>query len=283
MNSGLLLLAIMTAPFLLAVVAIPLEHARPASPQARASGTHSLTVLVFASVAYTLLHFTMGALQAGIVATASPFQFMSLAALPIPEWLGFILCFLLIDLLHYGLHVLSHSVPVFWRLHKVHHADDQLSALSGLLHHPLEMLYVTIVTLIVFVLVGMPVVVIMAYSAVVGLHAVFSHLNLRMPGALSRSLGWLIVLPDFHRIHHSARLDEAHGNFGTIFSFWDLLFGTRHAVSAGVAARMKFGLPRAEMTSPFTLPTLVALPFQSIVETVRASRDPAPVHRKKRK
>src|SRR5262245_52169637 len=46
----------------------------------------------------------------------------------------------LIDLYNYAQHVTSHYVPALWRIHRVHHADTELDATSGLRTHPIELL-----------------------------------------------------------------------------------------------------------------------------------------------
>ena len=47
----------------------------------------------------------------------------------------------LIDLVSYTLHVTMHKVPALWRIHRVHHADTELDASSGIRLHPFELLY----------------------------------------------------------------------------------------------------------------------------------------------
>ena len=37
-------------------------------------------------------------------------------------------------------HRWTHTVPALWRLHRVHHADPELDATTGLRFHPLEIL-----------------------------------------------------------------------------------------------------------------------------------------------
>jgi len=37
-------------------------------------------------------------------------------------------------------------------------------------------------------------------------------------------LRWVIITPDYHRVHHSTRHNRS--NYGTAFCVWDRLFGT---------------------------------------------------------
>jgi sterol desaturase/sphingolipid hydroxylase (fatty acid hydroxylase superfamily) len=74
------------------------------------------------------------------------------------------------------------------------------------------------------------------------------HLNVTWP---SRWLEWLIVTPRYHHIHHSD--DPAHfdTNFGSLFSFWDRLFGTYYDPEHADAARLRFGVN--DTTNPLRL------------------------------
>ena len=44
----------------------------------------------------------------------------------------------LLDLAIYLQHVMFHAVPVFWRLHMVHHADLDVDVTTGLRFHTIE-------------------------------------------------------------------------------------------------------------------------------------------------
>jgi len=63
--------------------------------------------------------------------------------LDVPGWFGGIIALLALDLLIYGQHVATHRLPILWRFHRVHHADLDLDATSGLRFHPVEILLST--------------------------------------------------------------------------------------------------------------------------------------------
>ena len=46
---------------------------------------------------------------------------------------------LLLDLTIYLQHRVFHAVPVLWRFHKVHHADNDIDVTTGLRFHPVSM------------------------------------------------------------------------------------------------------------------------------------------------
>lgn len=43
-----------------------------------------------------------------------------------------------LDFVLYLQHVMFHAVPVFWRLHMMHHADLDVDVTTGVRFHPLE-------------------------------------------------------------------------------------------------------------------------------------------------
>jgi sterol desaturase/sphingolipid hydroxylase (fatty acid hydroxylase superfamily) len=73
--------------------------------------------------------------------------------------------------------------------------------------------------------------------------AIFHHSNLRLPSALEAALSRVIITPSIHWVHHHRVKADTDSNYGTVFSFWDRLFGTRSAtprtldMAIGVEAR----------------------------------------------
>jgi sterol desaturase/sphingolipid hydroxylase (fatty acid hydroxylase superfamily) len=58
----------------------------------------------------------------------------------LPPWAAAAVTLLVLDGAIYFQHVLFHAVPLLWRLHRVHHADLDVDATTGLRFHPLEIL-----------------------------------------------------------------------------------------------------------------------------------------------
>ena len=54
----------------------------------------------------------------------------------------------------------------------------------------------------------------------------FEHGNINLPLEPERTLGRVFVTPALHRRHHSHESALLNTNYGTIFSFWDRLFGS---------------------------------------------------------
>ena len=71
-------------------------------------------------------------------------------------------------------------------------------------------------------------------------------------------LYWIIVSPLFHSAHHSSDVEVSNSNFGALFSFWDMLFGTHHYASAAPERQGVEGLTMPTLWSQFWLPWKMA-------------------------
>jgi sterol desaturase/sphingolipid hydroxylase (fatty acid hydroxylase superfamily) len=146
-----------------------------------------------------------------------------------PAWLAIIVSVILLDAAIYLQHVMFHALPVFWRLHRVHHADLDFDVTTGARFHPIEILLSMLIKFAVILLLGPPLVAVVLFEVLLNATAMFNHSNVRLPGTLDRWLRWLIVTPDMHRVHHSHLDFETNSNFGFNLSVWDRLFGTYRA------------------------------------------------------
>lgn len=165
------------------------------------------------------------------------------AAAPWPDAAKVLLGLVVIDLLQYFLHRLSHAVPLLWRLHQVHHADEQFDVSTSVRHHPLETLVLSVFTLMGCAALGVPVLSLMMYLSLQIVHAGFCHSNLAVPPRADLWLRQVVVTPDMHRIHHSVHEREGQRNFALIFPWWDRLFGTYQETPADGHLAMRVGLP----------------------------------------
>jgi sterol desaturase/sphingolipid hydroxylase (fatty acid hydroxylase superfamily) len=129
----------------------------------------------------------------------------------------------LIDFVDYAFHRLEHRIPWLWAMHSLHHSDATMNATTGQRHVWLD----RVLHAIVFAPLGFvfhPDLNVMLAVTVGGwVLDTFDHLNIRLGFAW---VPWLVVSPQYHRTHHSARPEHFDRNFAGIFPVWDLLFGT---------------------------------------------------------
>jgi sterol desaturase/sphingolipid hydroxylase (fatty acid hydroxylase superfamily) len=136
----------------------------------------------------------------------------------------------------YWAHRLMHAWPLFWRVHRVHHADTALDVSTSLRNHPLELLLTIPASALAVVVVGSPVSVVAAVQSLIVAGTILEHADIALPARLDRALAFLIVTPRIHRLHHNPERRTHDSNYGNFITLWDRLFGTlnlspgRHAV-----------------------------------------------------
>ena len=170
--------------------------------------------------------------------------------------------FVLLDLAVYAQHVVSHRIPVLWRLHRLHHTDLALDVSSAVRFHPLEILLSMAFKIGVVLLLGASPATVIAFEAALSAFALFTHANLAFPDALDDALRTVLVTPDMHKIHHSVERAEHDRNFGFQLSVWDRLFGTYLVRAAQSPARIRIGLREFRSPAEQRLPALLVQPLR---------------------
>ncbi len=135
------------------------------------------------------------------------------------------ICYLVADCGSYWMHRLMHT-KLAWRFHRWHHTPRQLYWFAGVRATlPQQILFNVPYFAMVGVATSNPMLaaevsVWMMIAGVVTNH--WMHINVSWR---SNWLEKMFVTPRYHHIHHSAN-PEHHGNYGTLFTLWDRLFGT---------------------------------------------------------
>lgn len=159
-----------------------------------------------------------------------------------PVWVAIVISMLLLDLAIYLQHVLFHAVPALWRLHRMHHADLDFDATTGLRFHPIEILISMGIKLAVVAALGPPAVAVLLFEVILNATALFNHANIDLPRPVDRVLRWIVVTPDMHRVHHSIDPRETNSNYGFNLPWWDRLLGTYVAQPAKGHQGMEIGI-----------------------------------------
>ena len=181
--------------------------------------------------------------------------------LALPAWARFLAAFVALDLVIWAQHVTFHVVPPLWRLHRVHHADLDFDLTTGLRFHPLEILLSLAVKLAAVAALGAPPAAVIAFEVALSATSLFNHGNVRLPAALDRTLRWIVVTPDMHRVHHSVVRAETDSNFGFNLPWWDRLFGTYRPQPAAGHAGLTIGLDIFRDPAELRLDRLLLQPF----------------------
>jgi len=159
-----------------------------------------------------------------------------------PGWVAILVSVLLLDLAIYLQHVLFHAVPGLWRLHRMHHADLEFDATTGLRFHPVEIVMSMGIKLAVVAALGPPAVAVLIFEVLLNGTALFNHANIDLPRRVDRWLRLIVVTPDMHRVHHSTDPRETNSNYGFNLPWWDRLLGTYVAQPAKGHRDMEIGI-----------------------------------------
>lgn len=169
----------------------------------------------------------------------------------------------LMDLVIYGQHVVFHRIPVLWRIHRMHHTDNDLDVTSGARFHPVEMALSMLFKLAVIAIIGPPATAVLLFELILSSGALFNHANFALPTPADKLIRLLIVTPDMHRVHHSTQLQEMNSNYGFNLSVWDRLFGTYLAEPEGGQTNMTLGLASTQTAQAQRIDKMLLEPLQT--------------------
>lgn len=215
------------------------------------------------AVINTLSVRLLGALSAFTVANYAMHENWGLLSrYPLPLYMDIMLGIALLDLSIYLQHVLSHKIPLFWRLHRVHHSDRDLDVTSGIRFHPLEIVASALYKCMIVVILGPLPMAIIAFEVILNASAMFNHANIKIPTFLDTLIRAIFVTPDMHRVHHSSKVEETNSNYGFCLSLWDRLFGTYIRQPSAGHEHMDIGLAEWQTDMPSKLRWNLTLPFK---------------------
>lgn len=176
--------------------------------------------------------------------------------------LGGVVSFIVFSLLSYVEHRLLHAIPWLWRMHAVHHSDTEFDVTTTYRSHPLEMVFVSVVSLPVILLLGPPVAVVVLYQVARVTVNIFAHSNIYIPESVERWLRYVVVTPDFHRLHHLPDQRYTDSNFSTLLPWFDYLFGTATRKPFKDHPSLTIGLEYFRAPGDSRIDRLLLMPFR---------------------
>lgn len=168
-------------------------------------------------------------------------------------------------------HYLMHKIPFLWHFHTVHHSAEVLTPLTVYRVHPVEDLASGVMSAVLGAIgatvyslsVDSPLTPTRAFVSSIVTFLFFScafqlrhtHIWLSYGPVLSR----IFISPAQHQIHHSMNDRHWNRNFGFMFAFWDLLFGSLYVPRQ--RETLRFGIPGADPRDYSSVAKLYFLPF----------------------
>lgn len=243
---------------------------RPLTVSKRVRWFNNISLVVLNSV---VLRFLFPTAAVGVALLAEQNNWGWLNNVDMPLVIATIIAVVIMDFVIYLQHVMMHSVPLFWRLHRVHHADLDYDVTTGSRFHTIEIVLSMLLKFATIVLLGPPLVAVIIFEVVLNAMAMFNHGNLRLPENVDRVLRLFVVTPDMHRVHHSVEDDETNSNFGFNIPWWDRIFGTYKAQPRHGHGGMTIGIHKfRDMKQVSRLDGLLILPFKGKVSDYAINR-----------
>jgi sterol desaturase/sphingolipid hydroxylase (fatty acid hydroxylase superfamily) len=187
---------------------------------------HAAHNLALAAGNMIVLALAFGVLTVRVCAWTDAGHHGLLHAIALPWPLQFVLALLLLDGWMYVWHRAKHALPLLWRFHRMHHADDAMDVTTATRFHPGEHVGSAVLRLGLIPLAGLSVAELLVYDTLVVAVTMLHHANVTL-GRLDGPLSWLIVTPNLHKVHHSRLRPETDSNYATVLSVWDRIAWSR--------------------------------------------------------
>ena len=111
-----------------------------------------------------------------------------------------------------------------WSFHAVHHAAKNISWLTGLRLHPIDLLIATTFDVFILHIFGFDAPGILFAVIIMKCYNHFTHANLDLQ--FPKPVRYIFASPNYHRWHHASEKEAHNKNYCVIFSLLDVIFGT---------------------------------------------------------
>jgi sterol desaturase/sphingolipid hydroxylase (fatty acid hydroxylase superfamily) len=177
-------------------------------------------IIGFIALTYTVEYvFTSWMTELGV-----KFPLVHIGSLPFI--IKFPLFFIIMDFFEFLSHYILHRVDFFWKIHKIHHAQETLGFASTRHFHFLEYLVLRPLAWIPMGLLGFSdssyIICTAFYMWIAYFLTFFSHCNVKLNfGFLNK----IFITPNTHYWHHAKNIPRKYGvNYASTLVIWDLLF-----------------------------------------------------------
>ena len=189
------------------------------------------------------------------------FRIFDLATI-LPNWVLWILTFVLIDLVFYIYHRLSHRVRFLWAIHMSHHSSEEMNfavSFRQAWFGPIS----KIPFFIMLPLIGLDPTIIAVVGVISTLWGIVGHTQIiDKLGPLE----WIFNTPSHHRVHHGSNEQYIDKNYGNLLIIWDKMFGTFEPEKEPVI----YGLVKNVNT--FNPVTITFMGWKAIMDDIKQSK-----------
>ena len=181
----------------------------------------------------------------------------------IPLWAMWLMTFILIDLVFYIYHRLSHRVRFLWAIHMSHHSSEEMNFAVSMRQAWLGPVS-KIPFFIVLPILGLDPTIIAVAGVISTLWGVVGHTQI--VGKLG-PLEWILNTPSHHRVHHGANAEYIDKNYGNLLIIWDRMFGTFEPEKA----KVKYGL--VNNVNTFNPIKITFMGWQSMMQDIQKAKN----------
>lgn len=233
------------------------EKRRPFRPTVEGKVRHDLRNLALAGVSAVTFRLLESPAVMPLARRVEERKWGLVQRLPVPGFIKSAIAVLLMDYTLFIWHWLNHRVPFLWRFHSAHHIDLDMDASTALRFHFGEIALSVPWRAAQVIGIGVGPRELRTWQALTLMEITFQHSNVNLPFSLENLLGFLLVTPRMHGLHHSANPVEADCNWSSGLSVWDRIHQT-HRTSG---SKPVIGVAGMLDPSDVTLTKSLALPF----------------------
>ena len=181
----------------------------------------------------------------------------------VPIWAMWVLSFILIDLVFYVYHRMSHRISFLWAIHMSHHSSQEMNfavSFRQAWFGPIS----KVPFFMVLPLIGLDPTIIAVAGALSTLWGIVGHTQ------IIKSLGPLELIlntPSHHRVHHGANSQYIDKNYGNLLIVWDKMLGTFEPENE----KVKYGL--VNNVNTYNPVKITFMAWQDIIKRMRNSEN----------
>ncbi len=194
------------------------RQGRPEAYQAKESLANIATGFLYKSIDGVVIAFVVSVFYDWVQARGLRWQAPSGIA-------GFLLLFVLTDLVFYWAHRFMHRVRYGWTAHAVHHSSERYNLSTALRQTPMfDLTGLILVGTLPMALIGFD-----RMHAIVALEVNLFYqffIHTEVVRKLPAWFEFVFNTPSHHRVHHGRNPKQIDTNFGGTLIIWDRLFGT---------------------------------------------------------
>lgn len=195
-----------------------------------------------------------------------PYQMFAPQLESLPLTVQLILALIILDFSTYWRHRFTHNY--MWPFHSVHHAAKNLTWLTALRLHPIDLFTATVFDVLILHLVGFGGIGIFGAAFVLKGYNYFTHANIDLK--FDKPMRYVFASPHFHRWHHAGEKHAYNKNFCAMFSGLDYIFGTYYHPER---LPKGYGLePPEQKEYPEDLMGWLAYPFRQVAKKLKQTK-----------